>query len=59
MLNVDPDILRSRIHVLTRRREVGHTGVFKSVELAPDQSFEEEFEKLLSTNPSLRRRVAR
>ncbi len=58
-LQVSPEILRNRIRVLTRRREVGRTGVYRSIELTPGQSFEEVFERLLAENPALRRRVRR
>ena len=58
-LGVSPEILRNRIRVLTRRREVGHTGVFKSIELPQHKSCEEVFEELVSRNPALRRRLRR
>jgi len=57
VLGVEPDILRNRVRVLMRRREVGHTGVYKSVEIPPEKSFEEVFEELAARNPALRRRL--
>ncbi|HIQ30115.1 MAG TPA: DNA polymerase subunit beta [Candidatus Caldiarchaeum subterraneum] len=59
VLKVRPEVLRSRIRVLTRRKEVGHTGVFKSIEVPFHRSFEEVFEELVSRNPALRRRLRR
>ena len=40
-LGVGIEIVRERIQVLTRRAEVGHTGLYYRRELAPDESFEE------------------
>ena len=59
LIGVSPEVLRNRIRVLSRRREVGHTGVYKSVEVPPDKSFEEVFEELVARNPALRRRLRR
>ncbi|MEM2064760.1 MAG: hypothetical protein QXS28_07845 [Candidatus Caldarchaeum sp.] len=57
VLNVSPDILTSRVKVLLRRREKGRTGVFQSVELGEDLSFEEAFRMLLAKSARLRKRA--
>lgn len=57
LLNVSPDVLTSRMRVLLRRREKGRTGVFQSIELREDQSFEEAFRTLLAKSAGLRKRL--
>jgi len=57
ILKVDADILRNRLRVLVRRREVGKTGVFKTIMLQEGQVFEEFLEQLRARNPALRRRL--
>lgn len=54
-LGVSVDIVRERVEVLTRRDEVGRTGVFAKILLAPTESFEEGLERLLRERPLLRR----
>jgi predicted nucleotidyltransferase len=39
-LGVDVAVVRERIQVLTRRAEIGHTGLYFRRELAPNESFE-------------------
>ncbi len=46
-LGINPDILTSRMKVLLKRREKGHTGVFQHIVLPEGMSFEEAFEKLM------------
>lgn len=46
-LGVGLQVVRERIQVLTRRSEIGHTGVYFSRVLLPSESFEEVFEELL------------
>jgi len=57
ILGVSPDILSGRINVLLKRKEKGRTGVFQSLELSGETSFEEAFQRLLTKSPALRRRM--
>jgi predicted nucleotidyltransferase len=55
-VGVDVAVVRERVRVLTRRRKVGRTGVFLSVHLAADETFEAVLERVSATNPGVRRR---
>ncbi len=55
-VGVSLDIVRERVQVLTRRVEVGHTGIFVQRELAPDENFETVFNKLLEGKPAMKLR---
>lgn len=57
IIGVDPQVLRNRIRVLERRREVGRTGVYREVEIPPGRTFEEVFQELVARDPALRRRL--
>lgn len=57
VLSVDPNALRKRVYVLKRRKEIGRTGVYRSILLQPEESFESVLKKLIDTSPSLRRRL--
>ena len=46
-----------RVRALTRRDEVGRTGVFLKRELGPDECFEEVLRRLADRNPAVRKRV--
>lgn len=46
-LDISPDILNSRMKVLLKRREKGHTGVYQHIVLHEGMSFEEAFEKMM------------
>ncbi|MEM1638502.1 MAG: nucleotidyltransferase domain-containing protein [Desulfurococcaceae archaeon] len=54
-LNVNVEVVRERVEVLTRRNHVGRTGVFAKIILAPSESFEEGLERLLREKPLLKR----
>jgi len=54
-LGVSVDIVQERIKVLTRRDEVGRTGVYLKYELKPDEEFEEVLIRLASRDPAIRR----
>lgn len=51
------DIVRERVQVLTRRAEVGHTGIFVQRELSPDENLEIVFKKLIDENPAMKVRL--
>jgi len=57
ILSVDPNVLRKRVYVLRRRKEIGRTGVYRSILLQPEESFESVLKKLIDASPSLRRRL--
>ncbi len=57
ILGVDPRVLRNRIRVLKRRKEVGRTGVYREIEIPGDKTFEQVLEELISRDPALRRRI--
>jgi hypothetical protein len=54
LLGVSIDIVRERVQVLSRRAEVGRTGIFIQRELAPEEHFEDVFRRLIAKNPSMR-----
>jgi hypothetical protein len=53
-IGVSLDIVRERVHVLGRRAEIGHTGIFIQRSLAPDEHFEDVLRKLIAENPSMK-----
>ncbi len=53
-VGVGLEIVRERVQVLTRRVEVGHTGIFVKRGLAPDESVEEIFKQLVGENPDMK-----
>ncbi|MCS7135807.1 MAG: hypothetical protein RMJ14_04345 [Nitrososphaerota archaeon] len=57
VLSLDPNVLRKRVYVLKRRKEIGRTGVYKSILLQPEESFESVLKKLIDTSPALKRRL--
>lgn len=57
ILGVDPKILRNRVKVLKRRRELGRTGVYREIEIPQDKSFEQVLNELIDRDPALRRRI--
>ena len=56
-VGVSPDIVRERAQVLTRRADIGRTGVFIERELAPDEAFEVALQRLIKENPELKIRL--
>ena len=57
ILGVDPKVLRNRIRILKRRKEIGRTGVYREIEIPDDKTFEQVLEELISRDPALRRRI--
>jgi len=57
VLGVDTEVLRRRSRVLLRRRQIGRTGVFKSIIVSDQESFEEVLRRLADENPAVRRRM--
>ncbi|MCS7131847.1 MAG: hypothetical protein NZ934_03875, partial [Hadesarchaea archaeon] len=56
-VGVSLDIVRERVRILTRRANLGHTGIFLQRELAPDESFEAVFKQLVKENPAIKLRL--
>jgi len=54
-VGVSLDVVQERIKVLTRRDEVGRTGVYLKYEVNPHESIEEALMSLASKDPALRR----
>lgn len=55
-LDVSIDIVEERIDVLTRRNEIGRTGVFLEREVPPEESFESMWKKIREKNPKISRK---
>lgn len=55
ILDVSVDVIRERVEVLTKRDEVGRTGIFAKVILAPNETFEEGLKRLFRQRPLLRK----
>lgn len=58
-LSVSVDIAHERVRVLTRRDEVGRTGVYLTQSITDDESFEEVAKSLKDSDPALRRTIER
>jgi len=58
-LGVSPSVAKERVRVLTRRDEVGRTGVYLCKIVAENQSFEELAKKLIDRDPAIRRTMKR
>ena len=58
-LNVSIGIARERVRVLTRRDNIGRTGVYLTRVLNEDESFEEVAKALQDSDPALRRTIQR
>ncbi|MHC1600859.1 MAG: nucleotidyltransferase domain-containing protein [Candidatus Nezhaarchaeales archaeon] len=54
-VGVSLDVVQERIKVLTRRDEVGRTGVYLKYEVGPSESIEEALMMLAAKDPALRR----
>ena len=57
LLGVSVSTVLDRVRTLTRRREIGRTGVYVKRPLSPDESFGEVLEELLRLKPAMRRRL--
>lgn len=55
-VGVSIDIVQERVQVLTRRDEIGRTGVFLQRELSPDENFEAVLKEIAESNPEVKRR---
>jgi predicted nucleotidyltransferase len=57
MLGISPDTVEERVRVLTRRREVGRTGVFIEREIPKGISVEEAVKRLALENKAFRKAI--
>ncbi|OYT33828.1 nucleotidyltransferase [Archaeoglobales archaeon ex4484_92] len=57
ILGVSIEIVLERIRVLTRRREVGRTGIFLCETVPSNEGLEHALRKIASRNPAVRRRI--
>lgn len=57
MLGISIEIVTERIRVLTRRREVGRTGIFLCETIPMNECFESALKAIASRNPAVRRRI--
>jgi predicted nucleotidyltransferase len=57
ILGINVAVVLDRVRTLTRREEIGRTGVFLSRNLAPDEGFGEVFQELSRQRPAIRRRL--
>lgn len=58
-LGVSTSLAQERTRVLTRRDEVGRTGVYRTYQLRDIETFEEAAKRLVDTDPALRRTIKR
>ena len=57
LLRVSTKTVLDRVRALTRREDIGRTGVFIERELSPDENFEVALKKLAEQIPAVRRRI--
>ncbi|WP_369406419.1 hypothetical protein [Aeropyrum camini] len=58
VLGISLETVRERVRVLTRRRELGRTGVYLKVEPRPGEPLEETVRRLSASNPFFRRMIS-
>jgi len=58
LLGISVETVSDRVRTLTRRDEVGRTGVFIKRELPADETFEMVLKRLADQNPAVRRRLS-
>jgi len=57
ILGISTETIRDRVRALTKRNEVGRTGVFIKKEVSSEETFEMALKKLSDENPALRRKM--
>lgn len=55
ILGVSLEIVKERVRVLTRRREIGRTGIVLSVDVGDGEVFEDVLRRLAASNPIVKR----
>lgn len=56
MLGISIDIVLERIRVLSRRREIGRTGIYLCERIPMSESFESALKGIVAKNPAVRKR---
>ncbi|MEM1921670.1 MAG: DNA polymerase subunit beta, partial [Desulfurococcaceae archaeon] len=56
-LGISIETVLERIRVLSRRDEIGRTGVYVKYELSQNDSFEKTLNEIARKNPSIRERI--
>jgi len=57
IIGISTETIRDRVRALTKRNEVGRTGVFIKKEVSSEETFEMALKKLSDENPALRRKM--
>ncbi|MFH0749108.1 MAG: nucleotidyltransferase domain-containing protein [Candidatus Bathyarchaeota archaeon] len=57
IVGISLEIVNERVRVLTRRKEVGRTGIVLSINLKEDEVFEEVLRRVAGSNPIVGRRI--
>jgi predicted nucleotidyltransferase len=57
LLGISAETVLDRVRTLTRRDQIGTTGVFIKQQLLPDETFEMTLKRLADKNPAVRRRL--
>jgi len=57
LIGVNKKIIDERIRVLTRRNNIGRTGVYLKYRLSENESFESALKKVLDRDPAIRRTI--
>lgn len=52
------EVVEERIHVLTKRDEIGRTGIFLERNLAPEENFESVWSQIVKKNPQISKRYS-
>jgi len=55
VIGVSQELVKERIRVLTRRDDIGRTGVYYEERLQDDESFESKLRDRISRDPNLKR----
>lgn len=55
IIGVSLEIVKERVRVLTRRKEIGRTGIVLSVDVGDGEVFEDVFRRLAASNPIVKR----
>jgi hypothetical protein len=56
-LGINPQIVLERVRVMTRRHEIGRTGVVVLQDVGENEVFEEVMQRLVRSNPVVARRL--
>ncbi len=57
IIGVSINIVNERVRILTRRDQIGRTGVYLKRELAPNEAFEKVLREIALKDPAVRRRI--